>query len=235
MFNKYSLYARLYPMIILFLPFIVIGIAFSIEYKNLLQILTTLGVTTALSYLFSNLGRDMGKRKENKLWDKWGGMPTVQLMNYNNSIIDIITKQRYHSKMMELLPVDRTINFVDANKKLLEDIYLSWTKYLITHTRDIKKYPLLFNENISYGFRRNLWGLKAISIILISLSIVFNYLFQAINHGFDKFIAFPIEFYISQTILFILLFFWIFVIKPNWIKIPAFAYAERLFEAIDSL
>ena len=29
--------------------------------------------------------------------------------------------------------------------------------------------------------------------------------------------------------------FWIFVVKKNWVKLTAFAYAERLFETIEEI
>jgi hypothetical protein len=32
------------------------------------------------------------------------------------------------------------------------------TAWLLTQTRDTKTFSILFRENISYGFRRNLWS-----------------------------------------------------------------------------
>lgn len=233
--DRYSLNARIYPVLILMLPIIVIGLSYSIEYKNYLQVLSSLGVTAALTYFLSNLGRDRGKLKEPKLWDKWGGMPSVQLLSSNNNQIDKYTKTKYINKLMILSPIENLSDIAVVDNEFKNEIYRSWTKYLIAKTRDTKKYPLVFKELISYGFRRNLWGLKGLSIALLTLIILGNYLYQATNLGFSNFLNYPIPFYMSELILFIILTVWIFWITENWIKIPAFAYAEKLLESIETL
>lgn len=233
--DKYSLNARIYPVVILLLPLVIIGITYSLEYESYIQALGTIGVTSALVYLFSNLGRDSGKRKEPVLWRKWGGMPTAQVLSFNTSFIDEITKQKYHDRLLELSPIDTSIDFKNSKLEDVNEIYRSWTKFLITQTRDTKKYSLLFKENISYGFRRNLWGLKPISLILLSIIILGNFLIQGFTNGFQSILVFPIQFYISEVLLIILLLIWIYIINSNWIKIPAFSYAERLLESIDTI
>lgn len=233
--DKYSFSARVYPMIILLLPFIVIGIAYSISYKSYIETLTSLGVTGALVYLLSNLGRDRGKKIEPSLWKLWGGAPTTQILSFNNNLIPQDIKLRYHRKLNQLCPLQFTTSpdFEESNPSDSKNLYESWTKYLISQTRDIKKYPLLYKENISYGFRRNLLGLKSYGIVLIIISLLGNYFWQASSLGFQKILIYPKEFYISEAILLIILSFWILIVKKGWVKIPAFAYAERLVETID--
>ncbi|MEI6821116.1 MAG: hypothetical protein WCL51_04225 [Bacteroidota bacterium] len=235
-FDKYSIKARIYPVVIFLLPIVVIGITYSIEYEKYIQVLTTLGITSALVYFLSNIGRDSGKKKEPKLWEKWGGMPSVQLLSFRNDILDKYTKQKYHIKLLELSPIkDQNIDFLNSDLDSVKDVYISWTRYLISMTRDTKKYSLLFKENISYGFRRNLWGLKLKSILIIVITIICNFVFIGIKNGFLNYKIFPINFWISEIILLILLMIWIFMINNKWIKIPAFAYAERLLESIGSI
>jgi len=233
--DRYSLNARVYPVLILMLPIIVIGLSYSLEYKNYLQLLSSIGVTAALTYLLSNVGRDKGKLQEPNLWKKWGGMPSVQLLGSNNNQIDKLTKSKYINKLINLSPIENITNIEFVNTEYKNEIFRSWTKYLITRTRDTKKHPLVYKELISYGFRRNLWGLKCISIVLLILTLLGNYSYQAINHGFNNFLHYPIQFFISELILLIILSVWIFLITENWIKTPAFAYAERLLESIETL
>ena len=62
-----------------------------------------------------------------------------------------------------------------------------------------------------------------------------NYFFWANSLQLWNPLLFPKSFkYLSIALLLILLF-WLIVIRKNWIKIPAFSYAERLCEAIESL
>ena len=49
---------------------------------------------------------------------------------------------------------------------LADKHYESCTDELIRRTRDTKKFPLVFKGLTEYGFRRNLFGLKAIGVFL---------------------------------------------------------------------
>jgi hypothetical protein len=234
--DKYSLNARIYPMVLFLFPIVIIGISYSIEYEKYTQILTTLGISSALLYFLSNLGRDNGKRKESKLWEKWGGMPSSQLLSFKNNLIDNNTKRKYHQKLLRLSPIQQLeIDFENAEYFEVSEIYKSWTKYLISQTRDTKKYSLLFKENISYGFRRNLWGLRTISLSLLIAVIIGNFIIQGIRNGFESINDFQIPFFISESLLLILLVIWVFIIRSNWVKLPAFAYSERLLESIETI
>jgi len=235
--DKYSLNARIYPMAIFLFPIIVIGVSYSIQFDSSLQALSSLGVSTALIYLLSNLGRDKGKLKEPQLWRDWGGAPTSQMLSLLNNYINPNTKSRYHQKLGILCPIDVKLNheFEREHPDESIDIYKAWTNYLISQTRDSNKFSLVFKENISYGFRRNLWGLKSLAISLILISFLGSSFYHFFKLGFENFKEYPIEFFISETVLLILLFLWVFVINKNWIKIPAFAYSERLLETIEMI
>jgi hypothetical protein len=47
--------------------------------------------------------------------------------------------------------------------------YRSAVKWLLEATRDTAKYPLVLEENVHYGFRRNMLGGKWIAIALVAL------------------------------------------------------------------
>jgi len=233
--DKYSLNARIYPIVLLLLPLIVLGIAYSISYKSYIEAITSLGISGVFVYLFSNLGRDKGKQLEPSLWKLWGGAPTTQIFSFDNEIIPLDIKLRYHKKLNKLFPLQfkTSPDFEKSNPDKSKDAYESWTNYLISQTRDLEKFSLLFKENISYGFRRNLLGLKLYGIVFNIITLLGNYLWQAFTLGFQNILVYPKEFYLSEAILLILMSFWIFIVKKNWVKIPAFAYAERLIETID--
>ena len=218
-------------MIIFFMPIIILGVFYSIIYEEWYQSLSSLGLTAVLTYFLSHLGRDRGKLKEPQLWKMWGGMPSVQILRKSDNHLDTATKSRYIDKLSQLCPVQ-----ISGDQDKDHNIqFQAWTKFLISHTRDTKAYPLLFKENINYGFRRNLWALKELSIGFILICLLGNYLYQSYKNGFQLFTFFPVSFYLSQIILVIFLLVWIFIISSNWVKIPAFAYAERLLETSEVL
>jgi hypothetical protein len=234
--DKYSIYARLYPVVLLLLPIVVIGFSYSFQFNNVIHGLSSIGISASLLYLFSNLGRDRGKLCEPKLWIKWGGPPTRQLLSFKNDKIDPLTKKRYHTKLEEFCASGLKINeaYEIENQNQVSQVYDSWVRFLISKSRDTKKYSILLKENISYGFRRNLWGLKPISITFLSFCLLGNWLYYYSHLGIDL-LKYPLSFIISEAILIVLLFFWIFLVTTSWIKIPAFGYAERLLESAENL
>lgn len=237
MFDNYALKARYYPVIILFFPIVLIGIIYSFEFNSTIQAFTSIGAVGAFTYLFSQLGRDRGKLKEPALWESWGGSPSVQILRLRDDRLDDYTKQRYHKKLQTLCPADiiPSIETEQSDPAIVDKVYLAWTKYLISQTRDVKKFSLLFKDNISYGFRRNLWGLKSLAILILVLLIGGNYLFWAVSLQEFNPMAFPLGFRYTAIVLTIFLFFWVSVVTKEWIKVPAFSYAERLCESVEVL
>ena len=233
--NKYIMYARIFPIVIMVLPLMIVGITFTFQYEKYIHILTTLGVGTAIVYLLGNFARDKGKHLEKKLWDAWGGAPSLQLLDFNNTTIDPITKKRYHKRLQDLCPVPVNIDYATAKWEECKEVYESWNKYLLSKTRDSKAFEVLYEENINYGFRRNMLGLKKESITLLLCILIANYVFYYVKVKSIFFFNYPIEFIVSESVNLLLLITWILKINSNWVKVPAFAYAQRLLESIDAL
>jgi hypothetical protein len=235
--DRYTLRARYYPVIILFFPIIILGVFYSFQFESYVHALTSFGTVSAFTYLFSQVGRDQGKKKEKNLWESWGGTPSVQILRLNNSHLDHHTKQRYHKKLQTLCPVHVVPDAAmeSADNLAADQVYSAWTRFLIAQTRDTRKYALLFKDNISYGFRRNLWGLKPYGICLTGLLLVGNYVYWIIATKSLNPIEYPLSFYYSTMGLSFFLVFWMAIVNKNWVKLTAFAYAERLCECSESL
>ncbi len=235
MFDYYSLRARYYPIVILFFPVVILGAFYSLEFESISHFIGSLGVLGALTYLFSQLGRDLGKQKEPGLWRHWGGMPSIQLLRWKNDHFDTYTKKRYHARLNTLCPVGNTpdIALETADSKASDEIYRAWCKYIISQTRDTRKFNLLFKENTNYGFRRNLWGLRTVALWLIMVLLLCNYCVWLIKLNNFNPLVYPTNYFYSTGALVLILFFWMIVVNRNWVRGVAFAYADRLCEAVD--
>ncbi len=235
--DKYSLNARIYPIVIFYMPAVILAVLFSLKFDKYVHLFTSFGIVGALSYLFSQLGRDGGKKKEKELWKSWGGAPTTQLLRWRNTEINLNTKKRYHSKLNALCSLDNLpdLNFEQSNPDEADEAYQAWTKFLISKTRDNKKFSVLFKDNMNYGFRRNLWGMKTYAISLIIILMASTFVYYWVTTNTPNVILYPTEFIIAEGILLVILLFWVFVINKNWIKVPAFAYAERLLETVEEI
>jgi hypothetical protein len=231
-FDKYTLNARLYPALIVFLPigFTVAGF-FPEKFTGfdfLIAIITTFG----LSFFLENLARDQGKKKEDGLFQKWGGKPTSLMLRYKDTLLDQTTIKRYHRKLESLIDGLKLPNAGDeaSDIEVSDAVCESCTSFLRENTRDKIKFRLIFAELVNYGFRRNLWAMKPAALVIVVISICS--LGLPVLLGFIQ--AKPIII-ITLIMDVFLLVFWIFRINPNWIKVTAFEYAKQLLSACDRL
>ncbi|MEN2402596.1 hypothetical protein GKZ90_0022595 [Flavobacterium sp. MC2016-06] len=230
--DEYSIKARFYPSFIVLIPAIVLSIYYLTNFEQYYHYLTALSVAGLFTFILAQLGRDKGKVKEIQLFQYFGGKPTTQILRHRDAFLDKTTKKRYHFLLSQKLQLQMPTE-IEENSDILnaDGIYDSCAKYMISKTRDTNVYYLLFKENISYGFRRNLWGMKSWSISILIITLFIHLIFATTS--FSEFSFSNSEIGLIVFLLF-LLFFWIFIITRGWIKIAAFAYAERLFEGLNN-
>ncbi len=234
-FDAYTLQARLMPVLIAVFP---VGMALatwlpgqSVTWNFLGTVILTFGLTA----LLAQVGRDRGKRKEPELFASWGGVPTTRMLSYQRTSLDRLTLNRYHDKLKTLLPELAVPGPQEERQNPSEAyrVYESCVRYLREKTRDQAKFPLVFAENVNYGFRRNLWAMKRIALAAGVLGIIGCASF-AIRNWSTK--STPISFsLVGLAINVVLLLLWIFLFKPNWVRLAAHAYAERLLGSLDAM
>jgi hypothetical protein len=111
------------------------------------------------------MARRMGRRKERRLFTATGGRPENTELLYSNELLDAKTKERYRQFLAERLKTAAPSQVdEEKNPKEAADFYRRCYTYLRENTRDTERFKLLFQENVSYGYRRNLLGLKPFGI-----------------------------------------------------------------------
>jgi hypothetical protein len=233
--DGYERKARLYPALLLIAPVLIMLVGVASAKLSTLESLGAAAVGCGGAFLLTQLARDAGKQCEKSLFDVWGGMPSIAILRHRDSRIDAITKTRYHSRLSALVkgakaptPKEEAVDPAGSDQ-----VYSAWSSYLRGHTRDTKKYPLPFQENVSYGYRRNVYGLRPIGLIVGALSFTVGAAWLYYLHLVAAAIA-PESVGALGCVLVILLL-WVFRFTRDWVRIPADAYAERLVEAIDSM
>lgn len=234
-FDSYTWRARILPIFVVLFP---IGISCCLWLPNFMLI-ARLGVAfigpLGLAMLLSQVGRDRGYLKQRGLWQRWDGSPTVQLLRHRNENINPVIRQRYHKKLGALRP---DLKLPTNEEELLDPVqadltYEACIQYLISRTRDHKRFHMIFKENVNYGFRRNLWGLKTYGVLLSVFGVFASATRAWLEKGTPEF---QTGASIVATILtFIVLVFWTITVNENWVRIPADAYASRLLEACEDL
>src|SRR5882724_5463170 len=234
-FDKYTYRARLLPSLLTFLPLAFAATVWFPGQETTWKVLGLIFVSSGLATLLSHFGRDLGKRKEAELFQMWGGVPTTRMLSSRFTRFDAVTLGRYHNKLKTLLPGLQIPDLANerTNPSHASEVYGSCISLLREKTRDPKAFPLVFAENINFGFRRNLCGWKPIGLIVASLGVVSCALFTATHLRAEQSV---LLFGIAGLVVSItLLFLWLFVIKPDWVRLAADAYAERLIRSLDGL
>jgi hypothetical protein len=232
--DTYSIKARLQPEFLVLLPVILAITAWLPAQLALWKTISSFAVYCGLWVLLAEMGRDLGRKKQPRLWQEWGGAPTTRLLRHRDTTLDPITLDRYHAFLGNAINrrfPSRTEEAADSN--VADPLYESATKYLLEATRDESKFPLVLKENISYGFRRNLWGMKPAALALCVLGIALC----LIPVGQAVWRSAPVPpLAISMAVATVsLLVLWALRITPAWIKTAADAYAIRLLASCDQL
>lgn len=231
--EKFDLNSKIYPILITALPIILMWSLFVkiIPVENF--ILFSSAFVPVIFFLISQFTRDFGRRVEKKLWLEWGGMPTTQLLSKENETIDLITKDRYHSKLIGIfksLSSSESDFDSETNSTL---IYDAWCKYLRTRTRDKSRFPLVHKELINYNFRRNLFALKKLGLVIATISIFGSFFFLFFGYCFHQ----EIDPYCILVLVFqfLIILMWLIGVTSEFVKKSGFNYAQSLLETIDLL
>jgi len=163
LFDAYTIRARIVPALIAGLP--TLAFLFLIIPWDHFSVSQAISATMAfvLLFAFADLARYLGKKVEAKL----GTRTTPELWFRENEVIDTISKDRYRDFIARQLNVSApSANMEISTPKDARQFYLSAGTWLRDHTRDQKKFRILADELSSYGFRRNLRGLKPVALVL---------------------------------------------------------------------
>jgi hypothetical protein len=233
--DEYDRKARLYPALLLVAPVVGAGVALSSSVLPVLESLLPVLVGCGGAFLLSQLARDAGKKKEKHLFEMWDGMPSVTIFRHRDSRLTAVTKARYHKILSGLVEGAKapTVQQEQNDPGAADATYSAWSDYLRVNTRDAKAFPLLSCENASYGYRRNVFGLRRVGAAVSLLSCIVCgirlYIVYKSTSGYDWATM------IAGGFAAILLLIWLFCFTANWVRLAADSYAKRLAECAETL
>jgi hypothetical protein len=194
--------------------------------------LWTIFGTAGGTYALAVGARNYGKSIEPNLWLSWGGAPTTQLLRHGGPANPVM-RQRWHKYLSRLIGSALPTEAEElADPKKADQVYEAATRLLINKTRDKNKFPLVYKENVQYGLCRNLCALKGVGIFSSAFGLIVS-LGSGVWYREHSVLTNAPWVYAGASCLFML--WWLIVVKTDWVKIPAFAYANMLFEATENL
>jgi hypothetical protein len=175
------------------------------------------------------------RRLQPALWDSWGGAPTTVALRHRDSANPVLLA-RQHERIAAIvghaLP---TADEEQADPAGADHAYGAVIAVLIARTRGRRtEYPLIFAENCNYGFRRNMLGLRPWGRLLAAATGILA--LAAIAAGLAGLENIPLA--LAGVVLAVsaaAAVIWWRVVTPSWVQPVAWAYAERLLEAAETL
>ena len=244
--DEYTFKARVQPVMLAALPIAALLVAW-VPNASFISGGVAGGIGAAAgAALVAQLGRDRGRQKQPELWERWGGPPTTRLLRFRDSSNRVVLDRRRANLQRVTGRVLPSEDEEAEDPAGADQAYEAAVGFLREATRDRSRFPLVFAENVNYGFRRNLWGLKPFGLSVATLAALVSWaLFMtsasplAEESWIEGVISSPDGATTTRLVASVLntgaIAVWLFLITPEWIRTAAEAYAERLLSAVDAI
>lgn len=228
-FDAYSLHAQWAPVLAAVAPLIiaapaVVGV----------EGVAGAAILACLPPMLAQAARDRGKALEPSLWASWGGPPTTRLLRHRDRTVPEITKARYFAVLARTASIVRPAAEEEvADPDAADEIYASAGDWLRPMTRAHAGTSLVAAKNASYGFARNLLGIRWIGFAIAAATAVcmaaLAYHRCGVPNGDFR------ESGVASLIATICAALWIVAVTPNSVRSAADAYARALLECCDTI
>jgi hypothetical protein len=180
----------------------------------------------AVALLACEMSRDAGRRIQPGLWEHWGGPPTSTRLQYRGGQA-AESVERIHTQIETVIgrPLP-TRKEEEADNDSADIAYEDAIAELRELTRDPKRFALVFKENIHYGFRRNLLGLRPIGVVVAAVALAGSGVYGLVSSGPSGTRVLTAVVPGGWSILMLAIF--IVAVNETWVRLPADAYADRL-------
>ncbi len=232
--DEYDRAARLMPALVTMLaPAVSLFIWAPASYE-IAGVAVSVIVTFGGLQLLMHLARTAGRRTQKQLYAEWGGAPTTLWLRQSSPFLPAPTRQRYLDKLAVHVP-NWSLPDVDSetqNPTANDDAYaaaVGWLRTHMNHHRDMA--PAIYRENKSYGFRRNLRGLRGLGMVISVMTLVIDVVLLIAHISAPD----PLLAYAAAGLSGVMVLTFGFVVTDAWVRDAADAYAQALLESCDLL
>jgi len=225
--DRYTVSARFLPAAVVATPLELAVFTWAPFEMGLTKGAAAVLVMSALAYVLSHPTRQAGRELEERLWPAWSGTPSITMLRHRDTAIDPVTKARFHKALVVLkaVPSLPTTEAELLEPSVADRAYAAVSTWIRGQTRDRKAFPLVFEENVNFGYQRNLlacrsWGLAACAVGVLSGLIAFWYGRQPIA---EIVISLLLALYLVRGV------------SEAGLRRQADTYARRLIEATDDI
>jgi hypothetical protein len=224
--DRYDLNARLRPALFVLLPVLVTALFWLPQVRTFAGAIVSFLSACGVLYFLSQAARQRGRAVERKLGDRVGRAHSARMLTHADDTINVETKGRYYTYLRSHGRVLSTPDEEIAAPREAVDRARGAIDWLLEHTRPAARTSLLFDENIAYGFRRNLYGMKPIALALCVLVFAIHSSLLWVR---------PVDpdiFWTGVVLLIALPVFatcWLFLVTKSFVEDASQSYGLRLF------
>lgn len=232
-FDSYALIARMTPTVLLLAPPSTTVVAMSPTLASEAGWAVVAAIAIAVVLLVSQFVRDAGRRKETELITIWGSPPTVLALRHFSSEgqRDVVDLHRLVAAAANCeLP---TIEEERWDPALVDRRYEAAITTLREKTRAVDAFPTIAAANATYGFRRNLLGVRPLGIGISALGLAVSV--GALTNPSYFSGASIAMLALSAATSACLLAAWLWQIDEEWVRIAADDYSKNLLNACAGL
>jgi len=226
-FDEYSRKARIAPALIAAAPTLfLLWYASRLGLSGLGFLIGALPLVFvgAFALLTEQIVRPLGRRLEKRLVKAWDGLPTTSMLRLSGARNVALVERRRAD-------VERVVDFKlpvksdeEGDPDVADELYADAVRRAnaaVVRAGDRR----LLDENIQYGFRRNLLALKPFALTLLVISFGTNtfltYIFSDLAAG------------ASIAILIVIVTgVWLLVVRRPWVREQADTFAQRFFDSV---
>lgn len=238
--DPYERKARVTPGLLVALPCLVPLVCVYGPKNPTLTAMVTLMGGCGVIYALASIARGRGKKLEERLLHKWGGLPTTLLLRHRDTFLDRVTKKRYHAAIAAKLGIQIPNKDEElANPAKADDAYIASARRLRELTRGNKS--LLLKENIAYGFHRNMRAMRVLGLSTSAAGLLYGgilagvLVFEPLQFSPEELLHPGLAAGLTLAVSLALFLMWCFFFDEAAVKRMGCVYAERLFEQLETL
>jgi hypothetical protein len=159
--DDYERRARLAPGLLALLP---ISVALAVlglsKAPVVVSVLTTLSLAGG-PVVLAELVRHQGRKVQETLWASWGGSPTIQKLRLRQEGQNTLQRETWRKAVSSVTGIPLlSLRSENGNAARADEVIEVAVGQIRSLTRDETRFPLVRAENRSYGFHRNLYGIR---------------------------------------------------------------------------
>jgi hypothetical protein len=255
--DRYTREARIAPAFLCVFPLVILLMAWFAKLQDLVPAILTLMCVFGVVRWISHMARAKGDMVEMDFFRKWGGKPTTTMLRvalgYENAKdvrcdgwVRHLLREAPHGEQFKQLLAARKAPKVpsrsddekavheaggDADKKAenLDALYEPLVAWMRENSRGEN---LVFEENISYGFLRNLYALKSFALWSNGLALAVQVgVIWGVYHWQNAWAMKPAlaAVVLAANLLYLAGVHWF--VSEDGVKVQGFIYARQLFDS----